>query len=193
MLGLCSPSQPAAHWWQGASGRWYYFSIHPITAIPSWIRECNYIFARPRLDASRTREPFYIGEKGDTDRFENHEKLPPALRRGATELHIYLLAKSHRERLDIETDIRHGHWTPLNEQPTRAMEPVNTLATLGGFGIGGGILGALGRLPPTPAPAPAPSFGGLGALSAFLQPNPFLDAVEPTSGLNALRGLGISR
>jgi len=108
------------HGWQGASGCWYYFSIYPIAAIPSWIRECNYIFARPRYDIAQAREPFYIGEKGDTGRLERHEKLGPALRLGATELHIHLSAKSRWERLEIETDLRNAHPTPLNYQPSTA-------------------------------------------------------------------------
>jgi hypothetical protein len=56
MLGLSPPPQPPGHRWQGASGRWYYFSISPLTAVPSWIGECNNIFARPRYDIAQSRE-----------------------------------------------------------------------------------------------------------------------------------------
>ena len=131
MSGYPPQSEPPMHRWQGASGQWLLFSIYQINAIPGWIGECNYIFARPRFDQSQSREPFYIGEKGDTDRFERHEKIGPALQLGATELHVHLSAKSRRERVDIETDLRNGHRTPLNLQPSAA--PRNVLATFGGM------------------------------------------------------------
>jgi hypothetical protein len=185
-----SPYFPTAerpmHKWRGISGRWYNFSIYPINAIPSWITECNYIFARPRFDQANTREPFYIGETGNTDRFKNHEKMAPALRLGASELHIHFLAKSRWERLDIETDLRHGHWTPLNEQSTSA--PKNMLAALGGiFGHGEGIAG-LGALS---------GFGTLAGLGLAATPptlpysypfqeNPLRDLLEPRNSLTAL-------
>lgn len=191
------PPQPPLHRWQGASGQWHYFSVYALSSVPDWIGCCNYIFARPRYDLAQSREPFYIGEKGDTDRFSNHEKLWPARALGATELHVCFAAKSRWERLDIETDLRNAHWTPLNLQPTRAPEPVNALGALTGIGgphTGGGILGALRGLPPNPTPPPAPSFGGLAALGTFLEANPFLlEPLEPASNLNALRALGIAR
>jgi len=113
------------YWWQGASGRWYIHTVYPIHAIPGF-KACNYIFARPRFDG--TREPFYIGQSGEFDeRLDRHEKLGPALWLGATEIHVHLLAQSRQERLNIETDLRHGHVTPLNEQPT---SPLRTLADL---------------------------------------------------------------
>jgi hypothetical protein len=102
------------HWWQGASGRWYVHTIYPIGAVPDF-NACNYIFARPRSDG--TREPFYIGHIGEFDlRLDRHEKLGPALQVGATEIHIHLLAQSRQERVNIETDLRHAHATPLNGQ-----------------------------------------------------------------------------
>src|SRR6266508_3556973 len=101
------------YWWQGASGHGYVHTVYPIHAIPDFIKACNYIFARPRFDG--TREPLYIGESGAFDqRLNSHEKLGAALRLGATEAHIHFLAESQQERLNIETDLRHGHPTPLN-------------------------------------------------------------------------------
>jgi hypothetical protein len=134
------------HQWQGQSRRWYLFTIYAIDHVPSFIRACNYIFARPRFDG--TREPFYIGESGDFDKeLASHKKLESARRLGATELHVHFLANSLWERLDIETDLRRGHWTPLNEQPTPAGvlglgEPPRS--AFGGW--------AFGYAPPLPAP-----------------------------------------
>jgi hypothetical protein len=149
-----SPPPTPVHRWQGASGKWYHFNIYPITAIPNWIIECNYFFARPRFDLAQSREPFYIGESGDFDKeLANHPKLQPAKLLGATEVHICFLARSRPERLDIETDLRRGHWTPLNYQPTPASLPacggLGSLAAA--VGIGGGIPG-LGSWPPAPPP-----------------------------------------
>ncbi len=149
---LLPAPEAALHRWQGASGQWYFFSIYSLHGIPDWLSSCccNYIFASPRHGLTQAREPFYIGEKGDTDRFANHEKLKRALALGATELHVCFTAESKWHRLDIETDLRNGHRTPLNEQPTRAPEPVNALAGLGAFAVpsSGGLAGALGYLPP---------------------------------------------
>jgi hypothetical protein len=182
--------QPPLHRWQGVSGQWHDFSTYALGDIPSWIGDCNYIFARPRHDLAQSREPFYIGEKGDTDRFENHEKLKSALARGATELHVCFAARSRWERLDIETDLRNAHWTPLNSQPTRA-ERVNALGALAGLGMpsSGGILGALGY----PSPSPART-AGIGALATLGYGNSLGDALEPTNHLAALlRSPGTSR
>jgi hypothetical protein len=146
------------HRWQGASGQWYVFNIYPISAVPDWISSCNYVLARPRFDAMQAREPFYFGESGDFRKeFGSHPKLWPAQLLGATEVHIHLLAKSRSERLDIETDLRRGHWTPLNYQPTPA--PLPPSAGLGAFasvGCGGGLGFAFGRGLGSVLPAPPP-------------------------------------
>lgn len=63
------------------------------------------------------RQPYYIGETGDLgERIDRHEKFLPALRLGATEVHVHLFALSRQQRLDIETDLRRAHPTLLNEQ-----------------------------------------------------------------------------
>jgi hypothetical protein len=141
------PSPPPIHRWQGASGQWYIFNIYQITAVPDWITDCNYVFARPRFDAMQSREPFYFGESGDFGKeLASHPKLWPAQLLGATEVHIHFLAKSTSERLDIETDLRRGHWTPLNYQPTPApLLPSASLSTLAGLGYRDGLGDAFGR------------------------------------------------
>jgi hypothetical protein len=122
LVPIVNNNEPT-HWWQGASGRWYVHTIYPIDAIPDFIRACNYIFARPghltHFDGTGNRVPLYIGESGEFDqRLDRHEKLGSALRLGATEIHIHLLAQSRQERINIETDLRHAHATPSNGQPT---------------------------------------------------------------------------
>src|SRR5260221_3981831 len=104
-------------WWRGASRDWYIHTVYPFDRIPDF-GPCNYILVRRKFDGAA--EPVYIGQKGNTDRFSQHEKFGPAHRLGASEIHIHLLAQSRQQRFDIETDLRNGHATPLNEQPSAA-------------------------------------------------------------------------
>jgi hypothetical protein len=109
---------------------------------------------------TQSREPFYFGESGNfVKELASHPKLWPAQSLGATEVHIRLSAKSRSERLDIETDLRRGHWTPLNYQPTPA--PLPALTGLGAFpgldysdglGLGAPFGRGLGSAPPAPPP-----------------------------------------
>jgi hypothetical protein len=47
-----------------------------------------------------------------------HEKFDAALRLGANELHVHSLARSTLDLFKIETDLRNGHATLINEQPS---------------------------------------------------------------------------
>jgi hypothetical protein len=124
---ITARAEPGLWWWQGASGAWYIHSVYQIQVVPDF-GACNYIFAGPRFD--RRRQPFYIGESGDFgERIDRHEKFLPALWLGATEVHVHLLATSRQQRLDIETDLRRGHPTPLNEQRIAGFRP-SSLASL---------------------------------------------------------------
>ena len=106
--------KPQLHWWQGASGLWY---IHNVYALSEWpeFNEQNYIFVRKQPSGSASA--IYIGQTGDgPNRTHRHEKLIPAIILGATHVHVHLLARSQQARLNVETDLRHGHSTLLNEQ-----------------------------------------------------------------------------
>lgn len=170
--------QPPTHWWQGASGHWYIHNIYSIHSIPEWLGVCNYLFARPLQNGKR--EPFYIGESGNFDiRISRHEKFAPALRLGATELHVHLLANTKQQRLDIETDLRNAHWTTLNAQPSRAASGLSGLA-----GLLPSMSGGLGALSAVPAPlknylAPAEAFSLADALSTNSPLDALLRSVPP--------------
>jgi hypothetical protein len=107
---------PAFHWWQGASQNWYIHSVYQLSEWPAFDWQ-NYILARLEADGRVT--PLYIGQTGDgRDRTTRHEKYLPAILLGATHVHIHLLAHSREARFGIETDLRRGHYTPLNQQST---------------------------------------------------------------------------
>lgn len=190
------PSSPPMHGWRGASGRLYWFSIYSLGSIPGRISQCVYVFARPRHDPAQCRDPLYIGEKGDTDRFDHHEKLQPALALGGTELHVHFTSRSQWERLDIETDLRNQHWTPLNLQRTRAPEPVNALSGLASFGMAPArdLFGMLGA--PSPSSAESHS-GGIPGPGSALHPQPAMGIhpgnllVDPIQPYNLTDLLGL--
>lgn len=180
------------HWWQGSSGSWYIHTIYPINSVLDF-KACNYIFARPRFDG--TREPFYIGQSGEFDqRLARHEKLGAAIRLGATEVHIHFLARSQQERLDIETDLRRGHVTPLNAQPTPALPFLPSLPLPAKPALAGlfeqsapsnsqKLSDALAGLNPKPVPFDSQS---LAAALSSLNPKP-----DPSVPLGALAGVNL--
>jgi hypothetical protein len=114
------------------------------------------------------KEALYIGECRKTaTRFRNHEKFGSASRLGANELHIFYGGRKD-DRLEVETDLRRAHETPLNEQPTPARQ----------FGLG--VLGSFGA----PASIPPPPYNSLG-VGAVCPPKDFLGGVLGTFGAPA--------
>lgn len=193
-----------AHWWRGSDGRWLLFSIYPINHIPDDLGACIYIAAFPLPDG--LRRPLYIGQTGDGgERFPRHEKLGPAIRLGATELHIHFGPALKQERLDIETALRNVHRTPLNEQPSaapstgigalaislgiRPAAPCNALeaiATSSPFGF----TSVYDSFPNSPF-APRPAFGtGIAPASSPSADNALAAAMaSPFGALSALGGI----
>lgn len=118
-LGLQpAPQHPSFHWWQGASGEWWITSVYPL-GVTFHDMPAVYVMVRRRPDG--LCEPIYIGESENcTERMKEHiqsGRMINAAVLGANELHVHLLAISKHERLAVETDLRRGHWTPLNQQP----------------------------------------------------------------------------
>ncbi|HEY3815377.1 MAG TPA: GIY-YIG nuclease family protein [Caulobacteraceae bacterium] len=112
--------------WQGRSGEWYPHSVCAV-AVPDWHVSANYILVRRNPDG--TCSALYIGETADLRRrWDEHVEsglVRHARYLGLNELHVYLLAEGSKARLDRETDLRHGHPTPLNKQavPAKAYDP----------------------------------------------------------------------
>ena len=117
------PQQNAAQYqhWQGQSGAWWITTVYTLglnlPAIPS-----VYLMVRRGVDGKCS--PIYIGQTDDLRRrIAEHEKdkLLSACILGANELHAHFLAKTERQRFAVESDLRNGHATPLNVQPSAAM------------------------------------------------------------------------
>jgi predicted GIY-YIG superfamily endonuclease len=127
------------HWWQGKSGHWYVHTV--FDRLPAGLSEANYVLVRRNADGTCTS--LYIGETGElARRWMEHERsglVSGATRLGLNELHVHLLASDDRERVRVETDLRHGHDPPLNRQPVPtsrigfgfALAPLMTNALLG--------------------------------------------------------------
>ncbi|AIC27072.1 hypothetical protein IE4771_CH01955 [Rhizobium etli bv. mimosae str. IE4771] len=139
-----APTMPEMqfHDWQGASGRWWLTIVQPLLAEHLDLQS---VYIMVRRDWNGFAHPLYIGQTSDTGRrMGEHiqDKLRQAIALGGNELHCHFSARTKHERFTIETDLRNGHKTPLNEQPS---------AALGGlFGLGAGYL-----------EKPKQTFGGL--------------------------------
>lgn len=124
-----APPPPMWHW-QGRSGTWYVHSVFPLS-LGTFVAGANYIMVQRLSDGSR--KPIYVGQSENLrDRLPRHEKLLAAQLLGATELHVHVLAQTDAERFRIETDLRHGHPAPLNDQSTPLSNYNLLLAALGG-------------------------------------------------------------
>jgi predicted GIY-YIG superfamily endonuclease len=125
------------HDWQGESGRWYVHSISTFGEIRKFGGPANYVFARRNWDG--TRVPLYIGQTQDlSSRMTQHLNeglVNRAVKLGLNEVHVHFLGKHEAERFRIETDLRNGHVSFLNQQPSRArlhpqLQSINTMGRL---------------------------------------------------------------
>jgi hypothetical protein len=176
-------TNPPTHRWRGETGQWFEFSIFRVDQI--WDFEgIVYIGARDRFDG--LYDPLYIGQSGDGyTRFSKHEKFPRARQLGMTHIHVLFVSEKWR-RLKIETDLRHAIWTPLNEQPTPALNWIANPLNLTGLGA---LLNSL-----APPPYPVTPLG----IAGFTPPPTFTNVLNAPAGIadftlpgfNPLGGLG---
>ncbi len=108
--------------WQGESGKWYVHTAYRIGVDMLVGGPANYIYARRNLNGTIT--PLYIGQTVDFEvRWRDHLRdglHTDARKHGFNELHLHLLARGEKSRFEVETDIRNGHVTSLNQQKSRA-------------------------------------------------------------------------
>lgn len=169
--------------WAGRSGRSYAHNAY--TAVPDWTQAANYILVRRNADGGCS--PLYIGETDDMSRrWKEHLRsglVDRARGHGANELHLHFLTETRSQRLNAETDLRHGNSTPLNEQSIpNALSP----RSRGLFGLGENALAGRRSALLEGLLAPEQPAGGLfGALSDFAPTNGLLSGLSMTE--NALR------
>ncbi len=101
----------------GKSGKAYSFSLH---TKDSKFKEVGavYIFIKEEVNRFRRRRyiPLYIGEtKNLRNRINDHEKWPCVNKHGCTHIAIMPVPRE-KDRLYIETDLRHAHSTVCNAQ-----------------------------------------------------------------------------
>ena len=105
--------------WQGQSGYWWIHTIISLDSAVLWRIAANYCLVRRSIFGFRV--PLYWGQTNCIGRrFGEHGSsglLEQALGLGANEVHVHLLQDDHWRRVRVETDLRNGHWTPLNQQP----------------------------------------------------------------------------
>lgn len=123
IFGLLSSSnhqRDQYHHWQGRSGQWWITTVYPLVGSHT---DAPSVYVMVHRDSSGKANPLYIGQAENTARrMREHssDKLFRVLLLGGNELHLHFLAKSEAERFSVETDLRNGHATPLNWQPTEA-------------------------------------------------------------------------
>ena len=117
---LSAPARDRFHYWQGRSGQWWITTVFPL--LSSHVGDAS-VYVMVRRDPEGRAHPLYVGQTSDTARRMEehwHVNVLRAIGLGGNELHVHLLAKTKAERLSIETDLRNGHDTPLNRQPSAA-------------------------------------------------------------------------
>ncbi|KAB1086467.1 hypothetical protein F4V91_08515 [Neorhizobium galegae] len=121
-LLLAPPQQATAkhHEWQGRSGRFWITTVYPLFAD---FEPISSVYVMVKRNPNGTCSPIYIGQTDNLRRRmieHTQEKLIAAYRLGANELHAHFLAQTDSERFAVETDLRNGHSTPINDQPSAA-------------------------------------------------------------------------
>ena len=104
--------------WRGVSGTTYQMQAHPI-GTPHRQVGAVYIFCRQTTPGQW--QALYIGEAEDCDArigrgLGQHHKWAAISRAGATHVCSRIVIGGKAERLAVETDPRHHHKPPLNDQ-----------------------------------------------------------------------------
>lgn len=100
---------------RGESGKQYCFYLLTKDSFFDKIGAV-YIFIKEEVRPRRRYTPLYIGQTSNLqERIDEHEKWDCVNRHGCT--HIAVKEVSHsKERLEIETDLRHAYSTKCNDQ-----------------------------------------------------------------------------
>lgn len=117
--GFCAASAGGSadavplYWWQGWTGRWHVASVMRLDGFAC--REPGaYVVARREPDGRCT--PLMVGWADDVEahlRGPRAGELAAAMARGASEVHVHLLADEHWQRAAIGRDLARGWALPL--------------------------------------------------------------------------------
>jgi hypothetical protein len=103
----------------GASGKEYVFGAFPLGTTFKEIAGL-YIFGKfvpAGLMGSGNTTPLYIGQTDNLERrISDHEKLACAKIHGFNCICAMVFNGTEAQRIDVETDLRHGNPTPCNDQ-----------------------------------------------------------------------------
>lgn len=100
-------------WWQGWSSRWYVSSVH---SLQDFSCPEGGMFVIVRKEADGTRTPLVVGAAQDVSDALYHDygdALLRAIKAGATEIHVHLVATDPDERAAAARDVADGwHMSP---------------------------------------------------------------------------------
>lgn len=103
-------------WWQGWSSRWYVSCVHSLEGFSC--REGG-MFVIVRREADGTRTPLMVGAADDiSDALYNDygDALLRAIKAGAREIHVHLVAPDAGEREAAAKDVAEG-WHMVAHRP----------------------------------------------------------------------------
>jgi hypothetical protein len=103
---------------QGISDRLYNFTLYPINHSTTPQKAGIYIFLKP---FNYYWQPVYIGQSHDICNriywdLEDHDAWECIQKTGATNVAVYEFSGTEKERIRIETDLRHKYPTACNLQ-----------------------------------------------------------------------------
>ena len=112
-----SPKSIPLFWWQGWSSAWHVTSVFD---IKGFCCEEPGTFVLVRREANGRCTPLMVGtgENVSQDLFAHHgEALMRAIKAGATEVHVHLMAETAAERDAVMDDIGQGWQMPVHRAP----------------------------------------------------------------------------
>ena len=112
-----SPDAVSLFWWQGWSSAWYVTSVFDIKGFHC---DAPGTFVLVRRESNGSCTPLLVGacENVSDDLFAHHgPALMRAIKSGATEVHVHLLAEAAKDRAAVMEDIAQGWQMPVHPAP----------------------------------------------------------------------------
>lgn len=111
-VSLPEPSAQQFQFWAGASGERYVHSVFSLIGCPELPKA---VYVLMRCDAQGRRSVLRIGRtEHDAPSLNLAEIRHRGAKLGANEVHVHFLARSTRQRRDVEADLRAAHFHELS-------------------------------------------------------------------------------